>query len=71
MTHTTESILTAAAAALTDVELHAAVVTAREALATAEGPLMTDLFATAVEVMDAEIINRARVALAAFDAAAA
>lgn len=71
MTSNTQSILSAAVAALTDAELHAAATTARTALWQAQTAVETELFAAMVELIDAELITRARAALAAFDAAAA
>ena len=71
MTHTTRTALTTVLVVLTDAELHDAAASARKALWQAKTDVETELFVAMVELIDAELITRARVALAAFDAAAA
>ena len=71
MTQNVITMITIAVAALTDAELHVAAANARTALWQTQTAVETELLAAVVELIDAELITRARAVLAAFDAAAA
>lgn len=69
MTQDVTTMITAAVVALTDAELDAAAAAARVQYWTATSAEMTQVFEGLVAIIDAERIRRARVGMAAYEAA--
>lgn len=69
MTQNVITMITIAVAALTDAELHVAAANARTALWQVQTAVETELLAAVVELIDAELITRARVGMAAYETA--